>query len=78
MRGVDHYGGRGVAFAGQGGEEAVEDARLAPAHKAIIERLGRAVAGGRVAPPQAVSDNMDDPGDDPPVIDPGHAAHLGR
>ena len=44
--------------------------------KAIVEGLGRAVAG--VASPQAVSDNMDNPGDDPPVINPGDAAHLGR
>lgn len=46
--------------------------------KVIVEGLGRAVAGGGVALPQAVSDNMDNPGDDPPVINPGDATHLGR
>lgn len=54
MRGVDHHGGRSVACVDQGGEEAVEDIRLAPADKAIGAGLRRAVAGGGGAPPQAV------------------------
>src|ERR1700754_267739 len=38
----------------------------------------RAIRRGRILPPQTVADNVDDPADHPPVIDPPPAVRAGK
>ena len=72
MRGVDHDALRLGAFSREPREDAVEDAGPAPADEAVVERLVRTIALRRVFPLQAVADHVDDPADNPPVIDTRH------
>jgi hypothetical protein len=44
--------------------------QAAPADKAVVDRLVRAVGGRRITPAQPVPDHEDDAADDPAVIDP--------
>ena len=69
MRGIDHDRASCLAHGGECGEDPVEDARLAPADEAVVERLRRAVDGRSIPPSQALPDDMDYPADDAPVID---------
>ena len=73
MGAVDHDRPGGGAFPCQGLEDAVENPGLAPAHEAVVERLVGAVTGGRVAPHQPGSDDMDDTTDGLTVVDPWDA-----
>ncbi len=63
-----------TCIGGQGGEGALEDSHAAPAGKAVVERLVRPVAARRILPHHPIADDVDDPADDPPVIDTRHAA----
>lgn len=49
MRRVNHDTLGSRAFAGQRGEDAIEDAEPAPADETVIERLVRAIAPGRIS-----------------------------
>ena len=73
MRRVDHDALRLRAFAREGREDSIEDAQLAPADEAVVERLVRPIGLGRILPLQTVADHVDNPADDPPVIDAWHA-----
>lgn len=61
MGGVDHDLLGSGPFASQPCEDAVENAQPAPADKAVVECLMRAVVLGRILPLQAVADDIDDP-----------------
>ena len=78
MRRVDHDGVSRLAPAGQGGEDPVEDADPAPADEAVVERLRRSVDAWRVPPHQPAPDDMNNPRNHPPVINPRHTARLVR
>ena len=58
------------------GEDPVEEARLAPADEAVVERLRRAVDGRSIPPSHAIPDDMDYPADDAPVIDTRPATYV--
>ena len=49
-----------------------------PAYKTIVERLMRPIDVGYVDPPPTALQDVDDPADDPSIINPGHAACIGR
>ena len=68
MGGVDHQSVRLARFGHQGHEDAFENANVAPAHKAIVERFVGAIAARCVTPLQAVATDVDDAADNPPVI----------
>jgi hypothetical protein len=51
----------------------VEHAHPAPAHKTVIQRLGRAIAARRILPLQAVLDNINDPADHAQIVPPRYA-----
>ena len=70
VRTVDHQLLRDANFGSQGRGDALEDAHPAPANEAVVERLVRAVAAWRILPHQPVADDVDDPADHPPVINP--------
>jgi hypothetical protein len=69
---VDHLSLRRARLAREPCEDAVEDAKAAPADEAVVEGLVRAVGGRRVALAQAVADNEDDAADDATIIDAGN------
>src|SRR5215204_2687555 len=58
---------------GQRGEDVVEDPHSAPADEAIVQRLVRAVGGGRITPAQAVLEDEDDATDAAAIIDARHS-----
>ena len=62
--------------AARASKDAGEDAGLAPAHEAVVERLVWAILGWRVAPSQPVAQNVDDARDHTPVIDSLHPSGL--
>ena len=70
---VDHQSVRRARLAREPCEDAVEDAKAAPADEAVVEGLVRAVGGRRVALAQAVADNEDDAARDATIIDAGNA-----
>src|SRR5690606_16749367 len=65
---IDHQPIRLASVACETCEDTVEDAHPAPADKAVVERLVRAVLDGRVAPAQAIADDVDNAADDPLVV----------
>ena len=69
MRGIDHDAFGWWTFAGEGGEDAIEHVEPAPPFEAIAERLVGTIARRRVLPLQPVADDVDDPADDPSVLD---------
>src|SRR3546814_11587504 len=40
--------------------------------EAVIDRFGRSIVSGRIAPPQTVPDHEDNTADNPTIIDPWH------
>jgi len=56
-----------------GGEDPVEHAHAAPPDEAVVEGLVRAVGGRRVAPLQAVTDDVDDAAEHSSVVHSGDA-----
>lgn len=51
-------------------EDPREDPHARPADEPVVERLRRAVDGGRILPVQAVLLDVDDPAQNPAIIDP--------
>lgn len=49
-----------------------------PFAEPVVERLARSIASRRIDPAPARLHDMDDPADDPPVIDTGDATYLVR
>jgi hypothetical protein len=74
--GVDHGRAGRLAHCRQGGEDTVEHTRLAPSNETVIERLGRAIDGGRVAPHQTILQNMDNAADHAAVVDAPNTPYL--
>jgi len=78
VRRVDHLRlGRSTA-AGKFSEQPLPHAALGPAHEAIVDRRRWAVLRWAIAPPATTLQYMQDTADDPPVIDPILAPHIGR
>jgi hypothetical protein len=73
MRRVDHDALRSGALAREGGEDAIEDTKPAPADEAVVERLVPPVGLGRILLLQTVADHVDNAADDPSIIDAQHA-----
>jgi hypothetical protein len=73
MRRVNHDTLGFWPFAGEPGEDAVEDAEPAPANEAVVERLVRTLASRRVLPLETVADHVDDAAHHPAVIDPRYS-----
>jgi hypothetical protein len=69
--GVDHQTLRHPGFSGQCRENPVEYPSLAPAHKAVVQRLVRAVLARGIFPWQAVADDLNDAADNAQVIHAG-------
>jgi hypothetical protein len=65
MRGVDHEGSGRPTRLRQVLEQALPDALGRPPHKAIVERLVRAISSRSVLPSAARLQDMDDPGNHP-------------
>ncbi len=78
MRDVDHQPVGLAYLTDKPCEDAVEDAKPAPAHGAIIKCLVRSVRGGRIAPAPAAADNVNDAGDDALIIDAGYPVRAGK
>jgi len=70
---VDHDSLRRPCLGGKRGEDAVEHTETAPADEATIQGLVRAIAEGRIAPLQAVADDVDDATQHTSVIHPWDA-----
>ena len=70
MTGVDHDALGFRPFTGKPGEDAVEDTQPAPADKAVVERLVRAVTSRCVLPLQSVADHVDDAAHHASIVDP--------
>ncbi|GLK42779.1 hypothetical protein GCM10017612_06960 [Novosphingobium resinovorum] len=70
---VDHRLVGLAAFGRKSRENLVEYAKPAPPDEAVIDRLGRSIVSGHIAPPQAIPDHEDNATDDPTIIDPWHA-----
>lgn len=68
VRGIDHDALGLRPLTGEPREYAVEDAEPAPADEAVLERLVRTIAGGRVLPLKPVADHIDDTADHAPVV----------
>ena len=58
---VDHQRIRPAALVGQFQQHPGEDALVAPAFPAVVERLRRAIGRGRIAPAQAIAIDEDYP-----------------
>src|SRR3546814_1993115 len=56
---VDHQLVGLPALGRKGGEDLVEHAKPAPPDEAVIDRFGRSIVSGRIAPPQTVPDHED-------------------
>jgi len=65
---VDHQPIGLAALRRKLGKYPIEDAKTAPTDEAIIDRLVWTVLFGRIAPAKPVTDNEDDPADDPLVV----------
>ena len=76
--GVDHLRVRRAPTPGQLPEQVFPDAAPCPAHKAIIDRHVRAVFRRAIAPATTAFQDMNDAADNPPIIDPLDAPHIGR
>jgi hypothetical protein len=72
MGGVDHDPLRLRPLAGETREDAVEHPHAAPADEAVVQRLMRPVALGRVLPLQAVLDHVDDAAHHAAVVNARH------
>lgn len=75
---VDHQSVRRARLAREPCEDAVEDAKAAPADEAVVEGFVRAGGGRRVAPAQAVADNEDDAARAATIIDEGIPWESGK
>jgi hypothetical protein len=69
MGSVDHDPLRFSGLACQLGEDAVENTQAAPADEPVLDRLVRAVSLGCISPHQPMLDDVDNPRDNPPIID---------
>ena len=60
-------------------EDTLPNAALGPAHEAVVERLLRTVdVPWAIGPAPAAFQRMDDPAQHTAIVDPIHAAHVGR
>ena len=76
--GVDHLRVRGSSTSGQFPEQVLPQPATRPTHEAVIDRRRRTILGRAIAPAAPALENMHDPADDPPIINPLNAAHIGR
>lgn len=70
VRRVDHDPVGLSGTSGQFGKDPVEHPEPAPAHEPVVDRLVWPITFGRIAPHQSMLDDIDDAGNDPPVINP--------
>lgn len=73
MRGVDHQAVRGACWPRQFAEDRIEHSRAAPADEAVVQRVVRSIAFGRIFPLKAVPNDRDDSTDHPQIIHPRNA-----
>src|SRR5690606_31681992 len=78
MRGVDHQRGGWAARLGKTDENIFPHTLRRPANKAVVERLARTVATGRVFPPAATLQHMDYAADHTTVVHPRHPSRIAR
>lgn len=69
---------RDAFFSGKLRKYPVKNTHSAPPHEAVIQCLVRTVVRGRIPPLQAALDHMDDPGNDPKVINARHEREARR
>ena len=77
-RGIDENRSGRSPGRGQGVEDVNPDALRSPSYEPVVERLVRPVGVGRILPPAPRLQHVDDPADDPPVVDPRLAPSVGR
>ena len=76
--GVDHLRVRRTPRPGQLPEQVLPQPATRPAHKAVIDRRRRAIFGRTITPAASALENMHDPADDTPVVNPLDPANIGR
>ena len=74
--GVDHHGLPLAVLGSQARHHRREDAFLAPALPAVVERLVRALGLRRITPAQTIAIDKDNSAQDAPIIDAGLAMGL--
>ncbi len=72
VRCIDHQTPRRFAFGSQRDEYPLEHAHARPAYEPVIQGFMRPIHIRGIAPAEPVSDHMNDPADDPAVINPRH------
>ncbi len=77
-RRIDQDFSRWPAGTGESMENTRPHALRRPPNETVVERLARAVDRRRVGPPASRLQDMHDPADHPPVIDPRLAPRIGR
>ena len=70
---IDHQPARLASLARQLGENLIEHAETAPAHKPVVDGLVWTVVARGIAPAKPIPNDENDPADYPPVIKPGNA-----
>src|SRR5690606_39189306 len=78
MRGVDHQRGGWTARLGKTDEDIFPHTLRRPANEAVVERLARTVATGRIFPPAATLQDMDYATDHTTVVHPRHPSRIPR
>jgi len=76
--GIDQQFGRRPASGRERMKHVCPHALSRPAHEAIIERLARAIGRGRILPAAAGNEDMHDPADHAPVVNPRLASRVAR
>jgi hypothetical protein len=75
---IDHLQMRRASPPGEGVKQFLPDATPGPAHKPVVDRGVGAVTRRQIALAAAGLQHMQDAADDPAIIDPLLAAHIGR
>lgn len=78
VRGVDHKSLRCAMLTRQTGKYLLENSASAPTHKPIVEGLVGAVALRRIFPFQPVADHVNDPANNPPIVNPWLTVRSGK
>jgi hypothetical protein len=63
---------------GQGTENALPDAAFSPAHETVVKRLLGTVDVRAIGPATTAFQRMDDPAENPAIVNPLLAANIGR
>jgi hypothetical protein len=67
-----------ILGSGQGAEYVLPDAAFGPPHETVVKRLLGAVDIGAFSPATAAFQRMDDPAQNPAIVNPLLAANIGR